>query len=125
MIGEALGVIARRHGDDAAFPFLPIERRQAVQRAALLECGRELQVLELEPDAAAENAFQRAARVAVGDGHGARDRARRLLDIGERDSRSVGVGSRHGRALRWVRTAAIAQPRVGASAAILSIPFSR
>ena len=41
-----------------------VERRQAIEGAALLVGGGELQVLELEPDLAAVLGGQRAARIA-------------------------------------------------------------
>ena len=53
VIGHALGMIARRHGDDAARPFCGGQRQQLVQRATILERGGELQILEFEPDLAA------------------------------------------------------------------------
>ena len=46
VIGDALGVVAGGHGDDAAAAFVVVERQQAIERAALLEGGGELQVLE-------------------------------------------------------------------------------
>ena len=62
VIGDALRVVAGRHGDDAALALVRRQGRQPVERAALLEGGGELQVLELEPDLAAEDLGQRAAR---------------------------------------------------------------
>ncbi len=53
MVGDALRVIAGRHGDDAATALLGRQRRQAIEGAALLVGGGKLQVLELEPNLAA------------------------------------------------------------------------
>jgi len=50
VIGDALRVVAGRHGDHAALALLVCELQQRVQRAAFLERGGELQVLELDPD---------------------------------------------------------------------------
>ncbi len=47
MIGQTLGMIAGRGGDDAAPTLFLAQAQQLVQRAALLEGGGELQVLEL------------------------------------------------------------------------------
>ena len=48
MVGDRLRVVAGAHGDHAALALVSRERQQLVQRAALLERGGELQVLELE-----------------------------------------------------------------------------
>ncbi len=64
VVGDALGVIAGRHGDDAAAALLGRENRQAIEGAALLVGRGELQVLELEPDLAAMLDRQCAARIA-------------------------------------------------------------
>ena len=47
VVGEALRVVAGRRGDDAAGPSRVGEPEQEVERAAFLERGRELEVLEL------------------------------------------------------------------------------
>jgi len=49
VVGDALGVIARRHGDHPGAPLRGAEAGELVVGAALLEGGRELQVLELQP----------------------------------------------------------------------------
>ena len=61
MVGDRLGVVAGAHRDDAAAALRVGQREQLVQRAALLEGGGELQVLELEEDLGAGEARQRAA----------------------------------------------------------------
>ena len=67
VIGHALRVIAGRHRDHAAPPLVRRQRPQPVERAALLEGGGELQVLEFEPEIAAADLAQRPALVAFGD----------------------------------------------------------
>jgi hypothetical protein len=83
MIGDALRVIAGRHCDHAARLLGVRQVHQLVQRAALLERGRELQVLELQPHGAAEHLRQRAARIEIGVDDVARDRPRGRFDISE------------------------------------------
>ena len=61
VIGDALGVVAGRHGDHAALALVGRELQQRVERAALLERGGELQVLELDPDVGLGDARQRLA----------------------------------------------------------------
>ena len=58
--GDALSVIAGGHRDHSARAFLRAQRAQPVQRAALLEAGRELQVLEFQPDFGLRDPRQRA-----------------------------------------------------------------
>jgi hypothetical protein len=60
VIGDTLRVVASRHGDDASRLFRIRQRQQAVERSALLERRRELQVLELDPDLRAGDVAQRA-----------------------------------------------------------------
>ena len=50
MIGQSLGVIAGRGGDDAALLLRVGEEEELVQRAPLLEGGGELLVFEFDPD---------------------------------------------------------------------------
>ena len=57
--GDGLGVVARRHRDDARSGARPRSAKQLVQRAALLERRGELEVLELHDDAGAEHLRQR------------------------------------------------------------------
>ena len=73
VIGDALGVIARRHRDHAAPPLVRRQRDEPVQRTALLEAGGELQVLEFEPEVAAADLGERPALVAFSDNDGAAD----------------------------------------------------
>ena len=61
MIRDRLGVIAGAHRDHAALALRLGERGKLVQRAALLEGRRELQVLELEVQLAAGEARERVA----------------------------------------------------------------
>jgi hypothetical protein len=60
MVSDRLRVVARAHGDDAALSFRVGQPQQLVQRAALLEGRRELQVLELEVELAAGQAREGA-----------------------------------------------------------------
>ena len=50
VIGQRLGVVAGRGGDDTALALIGIQQQQTVQRAALLEATGEVQVVELDPD---------------------------------------------------------------------------
>ena len=61
VVGHALRMVARAHRDDAAPARRFIQRQQPVERAALLERGGELQVLEFQPDFGAGELRQRAA----------------------------------------------------------------
>ena len=95
MIGNALCVVAGRHGDDAAPAFLVGELKQRVQSSALLEGGGELEILELHPNAGPRDARQRLA-VEAGRAHdGARDARGRGAHVGERDGEGVGDGGVH------------------------------
>jgi hypothetical protein len=69
VIGDALGMIARRHGDDAARAFFRRQRQQLGEGAAFLERGGELKILEFEPDLATGDVRQ-----------GARDAQGRMLN---------------------------------------------
>jgi hypothetical protein len=55
VIGDALRVVAGRHGDHAALLIARRQRGEAIEGAALLEGGGKLLVLELEPDLAAQD----------------------------------------------------------------------
>ena len=90
VVGDALGVVAGRHGDHAVLALRRGQRGQAIERAALLERGRELQVLELEPDLAAEDVRQRAAEVAVGLDDGPAQARARGLDVVGSDRQRLG-----------------------------------
>ena len=107
--GDRLGVVARRHGDDAGAPFRRAQRQQLVERATLLERRGVLQVLQLEEQ-------PRAADL----GQGARMHARRVhdaacdgggggADVFNRDRHGGSVGQFGGAvercvpaAMRWV-----------------------
>ena len=81
MIGDALGMVARRHGDDAAGPLGLGQAEQLVQRPALLEGGGELQILELQPDLAAGDGRERARLPHRRAHHLSGDRRGGLFDI--------------------------------------------
>src|SRR5689334_23054170 len=85
VVGDALSVIAGRHGDHAAPLFVLVQGREAVECAALLEACGELQVLELEPDVAAEDLTERAARRARRDRDRAGNGATGCFDVREAD----------------------------------------
>ncbi|MCY1555067.1 hypothetical protein D9M68_916970 [compost metagenome] len=53
MVGHALRVVARAHGDHAARPFVGAQLRELVAGTALLERGGVLQVLEFQEHLAA------------------------------------------------------------------------
>ena len=61
MIGNRLRMISGRSRNHAARPFVGTELQQLVERAALLICGGELQVLELQPNFGADDVRQRSA----------------------------------------------------------------
>ena len=73
MMGHALGVIARRHGDNAGRLCLGIEARQLVVGATVLERARVLQVLKLQDHLFGAGRLRQARRA---DGRGAHDMAR-------------------------------------------------
>src|SRR5690606_18341395 len=84
VVGDRLRVVAGAHGDDAAPPLVGGEREELVERAALLEGGGELQVLELEEDLRAREARERAAVDERRRFDGPGDAPRRRLHVGER-----------------------------------------
>ena len=61
VVRDALRVVARAHRDHAAARWLSARPEKLVERAALLERGGELQVLELEADLGAGQGRERAA----------------------------------------------------------------
>ncbi|MNE42680.1 hypothetical protein D3C80_1368240 [compost metagenome] len=65
VIGQGLGVVAGRGGDDAALHLIRRQLQQPVQGAALLEAAGEVQVVELDPDLGAGQ-LRQAARIADG-----------------------------------------------------------
>jgi hypothetical protein len=113
VVGDALRMIARRHRDDAAPPFLRRQRRKPIEGTALLEGRGELEILEFEPDPAAENRTKRPALVAFGKENRPADGRCRRLDVsqGNRkacDRKAVGVEGgllcfRHQRSHRYWR----------------------
>ena len=98
MIGDALRMVAGRHGDDATAALLIGELQQRVQCAALLEGGGELQVLELYPDVGLGDARQRLAAQAGRMDDGALDARRGGANIGQGNGKSFshGLGLWHG-----------------------------
>jgi hypothetical protein len=100
MIGHALGMVAGRHSDDAALSFVGRELQQGVERAALLERGGELQVLELDPDVGLGDARQRLAPEARRVHHGAADARGGELDVFQRD----GQGGHHAASRRSIQS---------------------
>src|SRR5690606_9068292 len=65
VIGQGLGVVAGRGGDDAALLLVRGQLQQPVQGAALLEAAGEVQIVELDPDLGAGQ-LRQAARVTDG-----------------------------------------------------------
>jgi hypothetical protein len=59
MPGDSLGVVASAHGDHAAGSLIAVHREQEVERPAFLERRGELQVLELQEQAAAKHLRER------------------------------------------------------------------
>ena len=85
VIRQRLGVVARRHGDDAAFSLALVQEAQTVECAALLERGRELEVLELQQQFPARERRERPRRRQGGDRHMLGDAAPGGADGGEID----------------------------------------
>ena len=106
-VGDALRMVPRRHGDHAPPALLVRQRGKPVDGAALLEGRRELQVLELQPDRAAQHPRERAAR-RVGLDDLAEHALAGGLDGFERHRQSVGQDQ------SAVRTFELAQPRASA-----------
>ena len=91
VIGHALRMVARGHRDDTPPPLIRRQRFEAVEGAALLEGGGELQILEFEPDLAAENLAQRSALVAFRCRNRPTDGHRRRLHVRQRDRKGVDI----------------------------------
>ena len=66
-------MIAGRRGNHAAGPLVVGQLEQFIERAAFLEGGGELEVLELQPDFGADDLGQSAAEEERGADHGAGD----------------------------------------------------
>jgi hypothetical protein len=94
VIGDALGVIAGRCGNDAALPRVGRELQQRVARAAFLETAGALQVIELAINVRAGELRKRdrfdAGRVV----DASRDPVACGFDIGERDHVGAAVQKR-------------------------------
>jgi hypothetical protein len=86
VIGDGLGVVARRHGHHAAAALLLVQQQQLVERAPLLEGGDELEVLELHHHRAPQDLGQRAGVGAGGAFHGPGDALGRVhyVVVGDR-----------------------------------------
>jgi hypothetical protein len=86
-------MVAGAHGDDAAAALGRAERKQLVQRAALLERGGELQVLELQEHFRSDEAGKCAA---VHTGRlldRSRDAPRGGADVFDRDRHSASLAA--------------------------------
>ena len=85
MPGHRLGVVSRRHGDDAASPLIRAQQRQAVRRSTLLESAGDLEIFEFQDDVGARggrDGFTGYGRRAQNlSGQALRGR----LNVGERD----------------------------------------
>ena len=96
VVGDRLCVVAGAHRDHAAAALRGREGKELVQRAALLERGGELQVLELEEDLGAGELGERPAVDEGGVLEGAGHAGRCGPDVLERDCHLVREGDRHG-----------------------------
>ena len=105
VIGHALRVVAGRHRDHAGGRLLRRQLRQPVQRAALLERGGVLQVLELQPELGAGDLRERARRQA-----GRRDDLARQPRPRPPATSSSGDG--HGNSGRWPRPSRSSSPSI-------------
>ena len=93
MVGDTLGVVAGRHGDDAAGALLRREAGELDQGTAGLERAGVLEVLQLEPDPCPGQARQGRRGDAGGHGDRAGDAAAGLLDGGEGDGHGPSFGA--------------------------------
>ena len=96
MVGDTLGVVAGRHGDDAAGALLRREAGELDQGTAGLERAGVLEVLQLEPDPGPGQARQGRRGDAGGHGDRAGDAAAGLLDGGEGDGHGPSFGASMG-----------------------------
>ena len=87
MIGHALRMVARAHGDDAFGSFRRRQRKKPVKRATLLERGGELQIFEFEKDLAACDLGQSTRMTDRRAQHLPFDRLGRGADIVESDGK--------------------------------------
>ena len=81
VIGDALGVVAGRHGHHAPGPLLGRELQEPVEGAPVLERRRVLQVLELQPQVGAGDDRQRLRPQGGRADHVAADGGRRPQDV--------------------------------------------
>ena len=86
VIGHALRVVAGRRRDHALPALIGGQSRKPIERAALLERRRELQILEFEPDIGAGDLGQRPAMIEI----------RPLDETGERRCRGLDVAEGNG-----------------------------
>ena len=82
VVGDRLRVVARRHGDDAAFARRRIERGELVERAAVLERVGDLQVLVFDEDLGAGQRREFRRRQHRRAQHVPGDGAARRYDVG-------------------------------------------
>ena len=85
MIGDALGMIARRHRNNSAAPLIDRQCAEPVECAPFLECRGELEIFEFKPEVAAADLAQRPASAAIRNDDGTAKRGRGRLDIVRRD----------------------------------------
>ena len=96
VIGHRLGVIAGRHGDDAALALGLAERGELHQRAAVLERIGDLQIFVFDVDVGAGERRQPRRRQHGRAQHGALDHATGCFDIRNCDAQSpASVASGH------------------------------
>ncbi len=81
VISDPLGVIARRHGNDAGFALGFVQGHQTVERAAFLEGSGELQIFELHRDIGPGQLRQGARALARRGLDGPGEMARGCLDV--------------------------------------------
>ena len=89
VVGDRLGVVAGRHGDDAAGTFGLAERRELVERAAVLERIGDLEVFVFDIDLGAGQRGEFGRRQRGRAQHRALDHAAGRFDIGNGDGQSL------------------------------------
>jgi hypothetical protein len=126
---HALGVVARRIGDDAAFALLRAEPADAVVGAAELEAARALQGLGLEQHPSAHAFVQGRALDQRRTHRQAREALGGVLHVGEGRQAGRGGVQRHGSAPKKSRhpgnRAAVTRDRQRTSGSVSAIPALR
>ena len=89
VIGDRLGVVAGRHGDDAALAFGLAQRSKFVERAAVLERISDLQVFVFDVDLGAGKGGKLGRRQHGRAQHHALDHAAGRFDIGNGDGQRL------------------------------------